>query len=162
MQPRSDEVRHGSSLAALIALGKEYGYVLAETTTFNAFFVDGATRAALACEGLLRPDDDIDTLHDVTMGTAMYQLYDGTLKLHGCKKLLWHRLPIDEGKIQIVAQKAFPFQPNGTSNGAKKKPNKRRSPRGKPKPPPASALERAFPHVLAACLVASFLLRPSP
>ena len=48
------------------------------------------------------------------MGTSLYQLYDGTLKLAGCKKLLWHRIPIDEDKIQMLdkASRDFPFKPS--------------------------------------------------
>eukprot|EP00629_Pelagomonadales_sp_RCC1024_P017883 CAMPEP_0119277856 /NCGR_PEP_ID=MMETSP1329-20130426/18030_1 /TAXON_ID=114041 /ORGANISM="Genus nov. species nov., Strain RCC1024" /LENGTH=314 /DNA_ID=CAMNT_0007278349 /DNA_START=127 /DNA_END=1068 /DNA_ORIENTATION=+ len=110
-QPRADGVRHGSSLAALVALAAAHGYSLVETTLYNAFFVDAATRAALVCDGLARDDDDIDTLHEVTMGTSLYQLYDGTLKLHGCKKLLWHRLPIDEARLQVIEEPKFPFAP---------------------------------------------------
>jgi len=47
------------------------------------------------------------------MGTHIYQLYDGTIKLHGCKKLLWHRVAMDERKIQVLKpeQRIFPFAP---------------------------------------------------
>lgn len=48
------------------------------------------------------------------MGSELYQLYDGTLCLWGCKKLLWHRVPIDEEKIQMLApeNRLFPFAPS--------------------------------------------------
>ena len=118
VQPRSDATRHGSSLAALVDLGKKFGYTLAETTTYNAFFVDDKARLALEKAGFLRADDDIDSLHEVTMGTRLFQLYDGTLKLDGCKKFLWHRVPIDEAKLQQIAIRDFPFKPNGAPNGA--------------------------------------------
>jgi isopenicillin N synthase-like dioxygenase len=47
------------------------------------------------------------------MGTSLYQLYDGTLKLWGCKKMLWHRMAIEEKKIQILPpeRRHFPFAP---------------------------------------------------
>ena len=123
IQPRADAAREGSSLAALVELAKKHGYHLAETTLFNAFFVDGPARGALVADGLLRPDDDIDSLHEVTMGTALYQLYDGALKLHGCKKFLWHRRPIDEARLQQIEGRDFPFKPNGDKA---KKPAKKR------------------------------------
>jgi hypothetical protein len=37
------------------------------------------------------------------MGTELYQLYDGTIHLWG-RKNLWHRIPIDEEKIQVSSQ----------------------------------------------------------
>jgi hypothetical protein len=37
---RSDTVRHGASLAALVELAETFGYTLVETTLYNAFFVE--------------------------------------------------------------------------------------------------------------------------
>ena len=52
------------------------------------------------------------------MGTSLYQLYDGTLKLWGCKRMLWHRMPMDEEKLQMLSpdSRSFPFAPTITSN----------------------------------------------
>ena len=52
------------------------------------------------------------------MGTSLYQLYDGTLKLWGCKRMLWHRMPMDEEKLQMLPpdSRSFPFAPTVTSN----------------------------------------------
>lgn len=111
IQPREDGVRHGSSLSALVELAENKGYVLVETTLFNAFFV----RQELYDQYLKNevPDTSIESLHELQMGTNLFQLYDGTLKLSGCKKLLWHRLPIKEEKIQILSKekRSFPFAP---------------------------------------------------
>jgi isopenicillin N synthase-like dioxygenase len=108
---RSDYVRHGASLSALCELAEEHDYVLVETTLYNAFFV----RRDLYQQHLVNevPETTIEALHETTMGTSLYQLYDGTLKLWGCKKLLWHRIPIDEKSIQMLQpeQRAFPFAP---------------------------------------------------
>jgi isopenicillin N synthase-like dioxygenase len=110
---RSDLVRHGASLSALYELAEEQGYVLVETTLYNAFFV----RRDLYQQYLVKevPETTIEALHETTMGTSLYQLYDGTLKLWGCKKLLWHRLPIDEKLIQMLPpdKRDFPFAPQG-------------------------------------------------
>lgn len=67
------------------------------------------------------PDTTIEALHESTMGTAIYQLYDGTLKLWGCKKMLWHRLAIDERKLQMLPEdrRSFPFAPCIGNNSEK-------------------------------------------
>jgi hypothetical protein len=111
IQARDDNIRHGSSLAGLVELATSHGYTLIETCVFNAFFVPNALYTQYFQD--LVPDTSIEVLHDISMGTKMYQLYDGTLKLAGCKILLQHRIKIDEAKIQIIPpeQRSFPFQP---------------------------------------------------
>lgn len=119
--PQDDNVHHGCSLAALEELASNHNYVLVETTCYNAFFVQESIfydyiihELPWCCEEKKHPrKPTIEELHEITMGTQMYQLYDGTLKLTGCKKLLWHRLPIVESKIQMlnVKQRTFPFAP---------------------------------------------------
>lgn len=109
--PRNDIIRHGCSLAALVELAEQHGYRLVETTLFNAFFVPNLLYTAFLREEV--PDTTIETLHEITMGTSLYQLYDGTLKLSGCKKMLWHRVPLEEEKLQMLTkqQREFPFAP---------------------------------------------------
>ena len=113
IQPRSDSVRHGSSLSALVELANEAGYTLIETTLFNAFFtLNELYEDHLADEV---HDTSIEALHEVTTGTELYQLYDGTIKLHGCKRMLWHRsYTIDETRLQMVpsSERGFPFAPS--------------------------------------------------
>ena len=48
-------------------------------------------------------------------GSALYQVYDGSLKLDGCKKMLWHKRPLEEEKMQMPAadEREFPFAPEG-------------------------------------------------
>lgn len=115
--PRNDTIRHGCSLAALVELASQYHYVLIETTIFNAFFVPRSYYEQFFQQ--IVPDTSIETLHECTMGTHLYQLYDGTLKLSGCKKLLWHRQPMDESAIQMLPQyqRSFPFAPNTIHDG---------------------------------------------
>ena len=90
-------------------------YVLVETTLYNAFFV----RKVEYEQYLIRevPDTSIEALHEHTMGTSLYQLYDGTLKLWGCKRMLWHRMPMDEDKLQMIpaSSRIFPFAPSTTT-----------------------------------------------
>lgn len=112
VQPRSDSIRHGSSLAALVELASSKGYTLIETTLYNAFFVPTSLYEAHFHD--LVPDTSIEALHETTMGTKLYQLYDGSLKLAGCKKLLWHRKRIEERDIQVLRpeERSFPFRPS--------------------------------------------------
>ena len=119
IQPQKDELRHGSSLSALVELASSHKYVLVETTMYNAFFVTEPLYQEFILQDLPwcvseHRQPTIEELHEVTMGTHLYQLYDGTIKLSGCKKLLWHRVPIEEDKIQILEkkeQRSFPFAP---------------------------------------------------
>eukprot|EP00984_Skeletonema_dohrnii_P002101 scaffold700_cov113-Skeletonema_dohrnii-CCMP3373.AAC.2 len=118
VQPRSDSIRHGSSLSAFVELATASGYILVETTLFNAFFVQFELYEQFLKDEV--PDTSIEALQSpLSMGTQLYQLYDGTLKLWGCKRMLWHRMPIEEKKIQMIPQnqRQFPFSP---SNGEDK------------------------------------------
>lgn len=113
---RDDATRHGCSLSALVELAEENGYALVETTLYNAFFVPNDLYERYFKVYVF--DNSIEALHDVTMGTELYQLYDGTLKLWGCKKLLWHRIAMDETRMQMISssQRTFPFAPNSRND----------------------------------------------
>lgn len=115
---KDDTMRHGCSLAALVELAEENNYALVETTLYNAFFVPRDLFEKYFAQHV--PDNSIEALHETTMGTEMYQLYDGTLKLWGCKKLLWHRIAMDETRMQMISssQRSFPFAPNNRTNSS--------------------------------------------
>ncbi|KAF0693089.1 Aste57867_15905 [Aphanomyces stellatus] len=108
IQDKDMSIYHGSSLAALIELGKSKGYELVSTTTFNGVFV---RREYFALFGMA--DNSIDKMHDVPMLTEFFQLYDGTIKITGVKKLIWKQQPIMEKDLQVLsaAQRRFPFLP---------------------------------------------------
>lgn len=89
---RIDTVRHGASISALVELTEKHNYTLVETTLYNAFFVEKPLYEAFLKPEV--PDTSIEALYEPTMTTSLYQLYDGTLKLWGCKRMLWHRLPV--------------------------------------------------------------------
>src|SRR3989338_546574 len=98
IQPRDMSLFQGSSLMAFVELGKRKGYGLVAANETNAFFV---MKELFPKFGIA--DNSIDTLHtDHRYETKLFQLYDGTLKLAGNTKLLWHNLPIDEGKLQVL------------------------------------------------------------
>jgi hypothetical protein len=77
VQEASSAVHHGSSLAALAALGREMGYALVATTTYNGIFVDQAQLAGADGRRLL--DLPPERLHVPSMTSDLFQLYDGTL-----------------------------------------------------------------------------------
>ncbi len=98
VQDPDPAVRQGSSLRALIALGKDKGYELVATTEINALFV----RADLFPVFQIA-DNDIDAMHDPgQFESKLFQLYDGTLMLAGCRRLLWAEMDIEHEALQVL------------------------------------------------------------
>lgn len=99
IQPRDMHVFQGSSLRSLVELGKHKGYELVAANEANAFFV---LKDLFPKFGIT--DNAIDALHaDTRYQTKLYQLYDGTLRTTGYNRLLWHDLPIDMEKLQVLS-----------------------------------------------------------
>ena len=113
IQSRDIKIQCGSSLLAIIELAKHKNYELVSTTTYNAIFVDKYYYQNIFKHRMPTEDNSIYKMHDCPMETQIFQLYDGTLKLSGCKKLLWHKMKINEEKIQIIPKnkRQFPFAP---------------------------------------------------
>ena len=113
IQEQNDNVRHGSSLSALTELAEKHGFTLVETTLYNALFVQNELFVKFLKEQIPIDDTTIEALHELTMGTQLYQLYDGKIKLSGCKRMLWHRIRMNEESFQILpeAKREFPFAP---------------------------------------------------
>mmetsp|Transcript_24051 Transcript_24051/g.56872 ORF Transcript_24051/g.56872 Transcript_24051/m.56872 type:complete len:165 (+) Transcript_24051:11-505(+) len=72
---RNDNIRHGASLAALVELAESHRFTLVETALFDAFFVQTDLYHSTPLKDLV-PDPSIEALHETTMGTTLYQLYD--------------------------------------------------------------------------------------
>ena len=105
-QPRDMSVFQGSSLRSLVELGKRKGYELIAANETNAFFV---LKELFTKFGIV--DNSIDALHtDHRFETKLFQLYDGTLKIAGNTRLLWHNMQIDEEKLQVLSarQRNYP------------------------------------------------------
>jgi len=113
VQDRDMTVQQGSSIRALVELGKAKGYELVSTSLFNAFFVQKAFYDAFEIE-----NNSLEVMHDCPMPTELFQLYDGTIVLAGTKKLLWHKVKIDQEKIQMLPKKKrrFPHAPASEQN----------------------------------------------
>lgn len=98
IQPRDMGVFQGSSLRALVELGKRKGYELVTTNEVNAFFV---LKELFPKFGIL--DNAIRTVHTHHQyETKLFQLYDGTLRISGYDRLLWHNIPLDVENLQVL------------------------------------------------------------
>ncbi|GAB4233353.1 MAG: hypothetical protein Tsb0021_12330 [Chlamydiales bacterium] len=108
-QPKDMSLNQGSSLSALIRLGREKGYELIGTTTKNGIFVD---RSLFHLFDI--PDNSIDTMRlPSNEESYFFQLYDGTVMLRGNTKLLWNSTPIREDKLQVYPKALREFRPEG-------------------------------------------------
>ena len=96
-QPRDMKVNQGSSLSALIALGKKKGYELIATTESNGIFVKESLYPLF---NIL--DNRIDLMRSKSeTESTLFQLYDGTLVLEGYKRLYWCKTKIREKRLQV-------------------------------------------------------------
>ena len=102
IQPCDMSVFQGSSLRALIELGKRKGYELVATNEVNAFFV---LKELFPKFGIR--DNSIETVHTTHQyETKLFQLYDGTLRISGYDRLVWHNIPLDTEKLQVLSTHA--------------------------------------------------------
>lgn len=113
VQPRDMRVFQGSSLHSLVTLAKDKGYELVAANEVNAFFV---LRELFSRFNIT--DNSIDALHtDTQFHTRLYQLYDGTLRIAGYDRLMWHGRKIDVDKLQVLSPTArhYPARINAGS-----------------------------------------------
>jgi hypothetical protein len=100
VQPKEVEVYQGSSLCALQQLGQEKGYELIASTEWNGFFVDSKYFPLFEIQ-----DNSIWQMNqNYQFWTFVFQLYDGTVVVGGCNKLLWHNVEVDLEAIQEMIQ----------------------------------------------------------
>lgn len=96
IQPAEPSVSQGASLCSLVELGKEKGYELISVLPFNAFFIDSQYYP------LFEIDDNRPEILRTNLDTITYLFsgYDGTIFLHGNKKLPWHDIALKESQMQ--------------------------------------------------------------
>jgi len=89
---------HGSSLLAMIELGKEKGYSLVCANCWDAFFVLDELYGAFNI-----PDNGIDAMHfyPETL-TSLFQGYDGTLFTAGNRRLIWSNVGFEFDSLQVL------------------------------------------------------------
>lgn len=108
VQEAAPSVNQGNSLLSLTLLGKRKGYELVAVTELNAIFVQaerfGAFHMTDNSPERLRPHS-----RDVSQ---LFQLYDGTIVVTGCTKLLWQNLELRQEDFQIMPACLRVFPPN--------------------------------------------------
>ena len=115
VQDNDPSINQGASLLAFVELGKSKGYELVATTEWNAFFVKKELFPAFGIE-----DNDIDAMHEIGhFESRLFQCYDGTLVVAGCKHLLWCDVAIDQEDIQVLPKSLRMFG-DATTQGATK------------------------------------------
>jgi hypothetical protein len=68
------------------------------TTPVNALFV-----LADLFDVFEIADNDIDAMHSpAKFESKLFQLYDGTLMITGCRRLLWAQVDIEQEAIQVL------------------------------------------------------------
>ncbi|WP_439493736.1 hypothetical protein [Bosea sp. (in: a-proteobacteria)] len=90
-------IHHGCSLAALHALGRDKGYVLAAATELNGIFV----RSDL-CEKVQLTSYLPYEVKPLTYQTALFHGFDGHMIVAGHRTLLWHGVHFDAEDLQIL------------------------------------------------------------
>jgi hypothetical protein len=97
IQPADPAVNEGTSVLSFQKLAQTKGYRLVCCTDWNAFFVLEELAEKLGAQ------QPLEVLRaERTYQTQIFQCFDGTLKIVGCKRLLWHDLPIEEERLQVL------------------------------------------------------------
>ena len=97
VQDRDPRVNQGSSLRAMMELGKLKGYELACATNLNGIFVVQQEYAKLGI-----PNNDIDAMAFVPFDGKYFQGYDGTLFHVGLSEMRWQSVTIGPEQLQVL------------------------------------------------------------
>jgi hypothetical protein len=110
VQDPNNALNQGSSLLALIQLGKEKGYELACVTACNGIFVRADSFPAL---GIL--DNDIDAMR-CDAGPRILFGYDGTVFTASLDYLPWTSVKLDPEDLQVLPRglRRYRYEPDGT------------------------------------------------
>jgi hypothetical protein len=95
VQPRDHGVSQGSSLKALVALGRRKGYELILATEANGIFV---REEYFPLFGIA--DNSPEALRPVDEHAFLFQGYDGTIFVSGARRLIWHDWSFNERRFQ--------------------------------------------------------------
>lgn len=96
VQPADPRVSRGSSLAAMVELGRRKGYGLVAVTESNAFFV----LTELLPRFDLESNDPARLWVNQRFVTHLFSGYDGTLFLEGFAGLPWHGVDLHASRLQ--------------------------------------------------------------
>ena len=110
VQPKDLDVNQGSLLLSIAKLAAKKGYELVAVTLANAFF---ARKEYFNLFGI--KDNSPQAMYkDRRYQTNLFQLYDGTMVISGCKKLIWHDIKISPKDVQVLPKflRKFPGKGN--------------------------------------------------
>ena len=113
IQEKNMKIWQGSSLLSLINLANKKDYELIAVTLVNAIFVKKKYYNLFKIA-----DNSLSLMHNNAKQyqTRLFQLFDGTLVLIGCDKLLWHNgiyeKKIKQKKIQVLPKFLRVYPPN--------------------------------------------------
>ena len=96
IQPADPAVSQGTSLRAIVELGKAKGYELVSVLDYNAFFVR-AEYFPLFEIADNRPETLRTSLNAITY---LFSGYDGRIFLQGGLMMPWHKIQLRESKVQ--------------------------------------------------------------
>ena len=98
VQPARLEVSQGNSLLSLTRLAQDKGYELVAVTDLNGIFVRREYFPLFGIRdnslGAMRPSSPYES--------KVFQLFDGTIVLTGCTKLVWQNVQIRQESIQVM------------------------------------------------------------
>lgn len=99
VQPADPGVAQGSSLRALVELGRRKGYELVHASGLNAVFVEQTLFPLFHIR-----DNSIEVMHvpRFPARTHVFFGYDGTVFVRGAGTLPWHDLPFSESRVQML------------------------------------------------------------
>lgn len=104
VQPADPAVSQGSSIDALVSLGRSKGYSLVAALEFNAFFVPDEIYPLLGVD-----DNSIDRLRtDTSWQSQIFFGFDGRAFLRGSKSLYWHGVPVPR-QVRVVPRALMGF-----------------------------------------------------
>lgn len=108
VQPLDPSVSQGSSLSALVELGKQKGYELVAVNSVNAFFVKAEYFPLYEMD----TNDPRMLRTDLSAITYLFVGYDGRVFLRGHQRLYWHDIELRESKIQPLPKMLRKFPGN--------------------------------------------------
>ena len=98
VQEKNETVSQGSSIKALVKLGRSKGYELVCATLTNAIFVDENYYPLFGIQ-----DNSIESLrNDKSLITHIFSGYDGTVFIRGYGKNPWYGIPYKESRFQLL------------------------------------------------------------
>ena len=105
IQEKNHAINHGNSAFAIVNLGVKKGYQLVAVTNTNLLFVKNDLFSLFEIE-----KNSLDELRPINrFATRLFQLYDGTLVLHGYDMLCWQGIKINQEDIQVLPREKRVF-----------------------------------------------------